>query len=141
MPAKPNTQPNAQPTIHKPTNEAAADPIKYAELPEVSELGPRLMKQAAELLAELGVVIERQKADEELEKELKVKLEKMQNEAELPGLRHMQWCFVARQAAGRRTLDKMLLIENGVDPEVIEQSMKTGEPYVTRTFKDLSRGR
>lgn len=115
--------------------------IKYAELPDVSELGLRLRKKAAALLAELACVIERQKADADLEKDLKNKLEKLQTDAELPGLRYEGLCFVSRVSAGRRTLDKTMLIENGVDPKVIESSMKVGELYMTRTFKDLTKKR
>lgn len=113
------------------------DPIKYAELPYVTEL-PKGQRQVA---TDLLVALDRATGDEAAAKSLgdsiKLTLEKLQAEAELPGLRYENLCFVAREMPGRKTLDKGLLIECGVEPRVIELSMKTGKSYIERRFKNL----
>jgi hypothetical protein len=47
------------------------------------------------------------------------------NDAE--GLRYGDLCFMSSTISGRRSLDRTLLLENGVSPSQIEASMKQGE--------------
>lgn len=70
---------------------------------------------------------------------IKLELETLQAESGLTGLRYEKLCFIARTMPGRSTLDKMLLIENGVTPEIIKKSMKPGKEYVERRFKNLDK--
>lgn len=44
-------------------------------------------------------------------------------------IRHEGVAFYCSESEGKRTLDRVLLIENGVDPNIIEASMKTGKPF------------
>lgn len=124
--AKPNTVVSSK---------SDSDGIRFADLPLVSILDKKSMKKAQGMLEELQALVESQKAAKEREDEIKLELEEMQNKAGAAGLRYGGLCYVAKEVAGRRTLDKGLLIENGVGPEVIEASMKQGAGFVTRTFK------
>jgi len=45
------------------------------------------------------------------------------------GVRHGELCCMARFQGGRRSLDREMLIENGVTPAQIEGSMKQGPDY------------
>lgn len=45
------------------------------------------------------------------------------------GCRLGDLCAVGTFTKGRRSLDRVLLIENGVSPEQLEASMKEGAPY------------
>lgn len=114
-----------------------SESISFASLPLVSVLPKPKMKTAARLLEELEAVIAARESAEEREQEIKLQLEEIQHDAGALGLRYGDLCFIAREKPGRRTLDKGLLIENGVAPEVIEQSMKEGAPYVERRFKRI----
>jgi hypothetical protein len=127
----------------KKETEPTADPIRYADLPLISTLSKPLMKQARELLEELelhtyftnddGVLMKR----EDREKQIKAELETLQRGAKTQGLRFGGLCFVSRESSGRETLDKGLLLENGVTAEQIKDSIKRGKSYVTNTFKKI----
>lgn len=62
--------------------------------------------------------------------EIKSELTQIQILNDLPGLRYNQFCFMAVERTGRRTLSKEKLIDNGVEPEVIEASYAEGDPYM-----------
>ena len=47
----------------------------------------------------------------------------------LPGVRHKNLCSIVRYQRGRASLNRELLIENGVTPRQIEASMREGEGY------------
>ena len=120
----------------------ATDSIQYAMLPLVSVLPKRKMIRATELLEELnsheyvlddeGREIKRSARVDQIKEELQ------ELQGDQPGLRFSDRCFVARVKSGRRTLDKGLLMENGVAADVIERSMKQGEDYVERTFRRIA---
>lgn len=62
--------------------------------------------------------------------EIKSALTQIQLVNEFPGLRHGQYCFIAVERAGRATLSKERLIDNGVDPRIIAESTIRGDSYV-----------
>lgn len=70
-----------------------------------------------------------QEADARL-KEIKSELSQIQLINELPGVRYGNLCFIASERAGRATLSKEKLIDNGVSPEQIAASMSAGAPYI-----------
>lgn len=70
-----------------------------------------------------------QEADERL-KEIKSELTQIQLLNDLPGLRYNNYCFIAVERAGRQTLSKEKLIDYGVDPRIIADSMVTGGSYM-----------
>lgn len=47
------------------------------------------------------------------------------------GARLGELCCIVRYSPGRRTLDRELLVENGVTPQQIEQSFKEGSGFYT----------
>lgn len=53
------------------------------------------------------------------------------------GVRSGQLCCIVRFNPGRKTLDKSLLIDNGVSPEQIEASTREGEPYVVCELAEI----
>jgi hypothetical protein len=128
--------------IQRKPPQPEVDSFKYAELPDirVSEAleVPRML-QAQQLLTELDAVVMMEKTYKDRGEEIKRELETLQLVAKLPGFRLESLCFVARLMPGRRTLDRLLLVENGVDPEVIDASMKLGEPYMERRFKNIAK--
>lgn len=128
---------------------ADSQKIVYASLPLTSMLDRRHMKKATALLQEAEEIREQIDTLKERyveivggkigKQEITGELERIQQEAELPGLRWGSLVYTVTQSAGRRTLDKSLLIENGVDPAAIAASYKEGKPFVTRVFKNLER--
>lgn len=108
-----------------------ADKIKFAELPLVNEMASSDRNRAKVLLRRLARI----KQDAEHEKEIKLELNNLQTKYALKGFRHGAFCFTAREMPGRETLDRGLLIENGIDPRIIAESMKTGKSFVERRFK------
>lgn len=68
-------------------------------------------------------------ADERL-KEIKAELAQIQMMNDLPGLRYNEFCFIAVEREGKSTLNKELLIDQGVDPAVIFAAMKKGNSYI-----------
>lgn len=56
------------------------------------------------------------------------------------GVRHGEMCCVVRYQQGRRTLDRELLVENGVTPAQIEGSFKEGAPFYVCEFHTIGEG-
>lgn len=113
-------------------------PIKFAELPTVLQLEDEDdVAQARDLLIRLDTALSLEKECKRTGDEVKAKLRALQRSKDLRGLRDGSLCYFSREVPGKRTLDKMMLIENGVGAEVIEDSMKTGKPYVEYRFKNL----
>ena len=54
------------------------------------------------------------------------------------GVRDGPHCVIVREQAGRQTLDRELLIENGVQPWQIDASMKTGKPFTVTEFESIT---
>lgn len=121
--------------------------VSWAMLPLISVLDPKSMRKAKLLLEEAAQLQEYIDMYEGRLKEIlgcKVKdedvpgeLEMIQQAAGLPGLRFGGLCYKASTQPGRRSLDRGLLVENGVPPETIEASMKEGRPFVKREFKKI----
>lgn len=61
-------------------------------------------------------------------KKIKARLAEIAREEGLDGLRHGNLCCIVRYQDGRRSLDRTLLVENGVTPEQIEMSTRQGDP-------------
>jgi hypothetical protein len=117
---------------------APSDLSVFANLPDIAEelKGPERKKVAA-LLEELGNLQAQTKLNDERSDEIKNILALTQAKHQLNGLRFGNLAFRVLQVPGRKTLDKLLLMENGVDPETIEASMKFGNPSMRREFKRL----
>lgn len=70
-------------------------------------------------------------------KSIKARLAEIIREEGLDGLRHGMLCCIPRYQAGRRSLDRGLLIDNGVTPEQIEMSMRQGEPITVVELPEM----
>ncbi len=68
-------------------------------------------------------------ADERL-KEIKAELAAIQLQHDLPGLRAGKMCCITVEREGRLTLSKEALVDSGVDPQIIADSMKRGASYL-----------
>lgn len=119
-------------------------PLKYADLPLISLFPKPQMKTAESLLEELDELKNTKAAVESREEEIKAELEQLQRNAPLVGgeairgFRFGDLCFAATPSNGRRTLSPELLVQNGVDPDVIKASYKPGKTGgVRRNFKRL----
>lgn len=110
----------------------------WANLPLVSVLKRKQMDQSKELLEELdsvhGILATYKERKEEIEEELA----QIQMEAKLDGLRWGDWAFRRTVQAGRKTLSKEKLIENGVSADVIAKSFEQGKSFSKDEFKNLS---
>lgn len=60
------------------------------------------------------------------------------NNAGVYGVRDGPHCVIVRQQAGKRTLNRELLIENGVSPSQIEASMKEGQGFNVVEFEAIT---
>lgn len=119
----------------QPEKQQEKQPIRVAELPLISVLDSKRMKQAKALLEE----IEQLKAKTEILTdrldEAKEELGKIQTDAKLPGLRFGRLAFYQQEVKGRESLKKELLIEQGVTAAQIKAATVTGKPSVRRTFE------
>ncbi len=113
------------------------DRIEYAKLPTVTDLGTETRQRVITLLETLDQVTAEKAKLVDREDDLKQELVKLQKETGRVGFRYGWLCFVAQPVAGRKTLDKMALIENGVPAATIAASYKEGEPGTRCTFKRL----
>lgn len=113
----------------------------FASLPLISVLGKKEMGRAKELLEEIwaneympdpetGEPIRRSEYVDRMKKELA----ELQQKNGVEGLRFNKWAFRSLERPGRKTLSKKLLVENGVEAEVIEASMQEGKPFVENRF-------
>ena len=110
----------------------------FANLPDITEeLKAPDRRRTAPLLEELAELTDCMKRDSERIEQLKGLLESIQTKYGLSGLRFGNLAFRTLEVAGRRTLDKTLLVQNGVDPETIEASMKESAPSVRREFRRI----
>ena len=119
-------------------NDFKEEKVAFAKLPPVAgiqDTGKRL--RVMELMEQLETILAQKSNLLVMEDEAKDELERMQKEMAKPGFRHGWLAFCSQQVKGRRTLDKMLLLENGCPAAILNQSYKTGEPYVRNIFKRL----
>jgi hypothetical protein len=114
---------------------------KVLSLPLISVLPKKEMNAARELLEELDMMLYfidengEYKSREERAKRIKEELGGIQVAHGLEGMRFGGLTFAEREVSGRKTLDKVKLLENGVGVETIEASYVDGMPYKTRTYK------
>ena len=112
--------------------------IEFASLPPVSEVEDiRTRQRVVALLEQLDKTTAELQELEKRDEALKQELQELQHASGKTGFRYGLLCFLAQQVKGRRTLDRMLLMENGCPASVIEQSFKEGTGSVRRTFKRL----
>lgn len=109
-----------------------------ASLPAVNDLEEPVKKKVICLLEALDHLVFEKNRIASREDEIKDELEQLQRETGRNGFRYGWLCYRAQQISGRRTLDKFMLMENGVPAKTIEQSYKTGKPYMQQTFRRLS---
>lgn len=116
------------------------DQSVFTNLPDVTtaKLKTADRKTSTALLEELDGLSELSKTTDERITEIKDLLAGIQDRNHLAGLRFGNFAFRTLEVAGRKTLDKALLVQNGVDPETIEASMKEGKPSMRREFKRLN---
>ena len=115
--------------------------FEFKKLPNVEHLkAPAIKATVIALLTRLDKVkTDKDRLDIE-EDDLKTELEVLQEKVGWTGFRHERFCFIASRIAGRKTLDKMLLLENGCPASVLNASYKEGQPTVRRTFRRLEEG-
>lgn len=106
-----------------------------SSLPLVSVIDDQpTMDLAVELLQEAEQLTAEKERVEARLNELKQQLSGIARDWELPGMRFGK---IGLSYSGEKTsmrLNKALLIENGVDPEVIKASYKESKPYVDARF-------
>jgi hypothetical protein len=120
----------------EPEEKESAQELK--KLPNVAGLEDiTIRKRVMQLLEDLDQTVREKLALSIREDDLKEELEQLQKQSGKVGFRHGWLCFRAQQVAGRKTLDKMLLLENGCPASVLNSSYKTGKPTTRLTFKHL----
>lgn len=110
---------------------------EMSKLPNVMELEDGYRQKVEKLLERLDEVNESRKKLEDEEDDILSELTQIQGKTNQKGFRYGWLCFTATKTAGRKTLDKMLLIENGCPAAVINQSYKEGAPGLRRIFHRL----
>lgn len=115
--------------------------IHYADLPDASLLLDRSARaKCISLFKEMeSLVISVETLTDRMD-EIKAELVTYQDTLDAPGIRYGGWAYIHRTAKGRRSLNRDLLMENGVSKAVLDASMKTGEPYSQHTFKRVKEG-
>lgn len=68
---------------------------------------------------------------------IKARLTEIIREEGWDGMRSGRFCCMSRYQAGRKTLDRALLVENGVTPEQIEASFKVGDPITVVELPEI----
>ncbi len=112
-----------------------ADTI-YNELPTTEAILDKKKQAECRLLfEEMAALLIQMQAIEDRMEEIKMDLEQFQYMVDAPGLRHENYVFTAHEVAGRKTLDKILLQQNGVSKEVIEASSRQAESHMRRMFR------
>ena len=111
---------------------------KFVSLPTVESIRNKKERNKVIDLLEEGNLI-KASIDRESQRldEIKDELLLIQEELELPGFRNGRNCFAATWRDGKRSLNKELLIENGVTPEQIQAGYKQGEGYWSKDLKFL----
>lgn len=110
---------------------------EYIKLPPVTELDTETRQRVIALLESLDQLTTEKGKILDREDDLKNELASIQKIKVKNGFRHGLLCFTAQSVAGRRTLDKELLLENGCPAVTIAQSYKTGAPSIRRVFAKI----
>jgi len=107
--------------------------IKYDELPDPREiLSPDKALYVIGLFEEAEILAALIQQNQTRLEELKVALGELQREVRQKGIRYRDWVFYERQAEGKKTLNRALLLENGVKAAMIAKSVKVGKAFVER---------
>jgi hypothetical protein len=106
-----------------------------SHLPLISVIDDQpTMDLTKELLEEAHELTERQDETAERLVEIKQQLSGIARDWSLPGMRFGKFGLQYSGERTRSSLNKGMLIENGVDPEVIKASYKESKPYVDARF-------
>lgn len=112
-------------------------PGVFASLPLISTLNKKLFKESQALLEECETINLISSINSERKEEILLRLDAIQTESGLPGLRFGELAFRRSEEPGRATLKRDKLLENGVSPSQIEASYEIGKPVVKRVFKKV----
>lgn len=115
----------------------SASRLDFASLPDIEGLVAETRARVARLLHLLDEATDSVARWEKLVDEYKTELADIQATTGRTGFRHEQLCFVSQLVKGRKTLDKMALIEHGCPALVIAKSYVEGKPSIRKTFKRL----
>jgi hypothetical protein len=123
-------------TKPEPVEEDEESTSLVSKLPEPSTICDRPTERACiELLTEAQTIRTRLDIDTSRLAELKQLMLDITTAWSLPGVRYKQIAFCNYGTRpGRKSLNKMKLIENGCDPEIIKLSFVEGEPYIDARF-------
>ncbi len=121
------------------TEPSPSTPIKRADLPLISTLSQPDMDECAAIFQELDRhtyinINDNRVRREDRIKQLKAQLADYAIKAKQPGYRHGDLFLTTQHMEGRETLDKGLLMEDGVTAEQIKNGMKRGASYITNVF-------
>jgi hypothetical protein len=128
MPIPPHELPPSKPTTRR------AD-----DMPIVSEFGRADMDKVIGLLQASVEYQEQERAIKESKDLIKQQLSEILARREVPGCRWGSLVCYYNGAVTRKTLDKGLLLLNGVTAEQIEASYKESKPFVELRVKDLAK--
>lgn len=109
----------------------------FAKLPQIHDLDAPRRDRIITLLERLDEVNDQLHKFEDEKDDIFNELVKLQEETARTGFRYGWLCFTAQKVAGRKTLDKLLLMENGCPAAVIKESYKEGNPSIRRMFYRL----
>lgn len=115
----------------------ADDRLEFATLPLVTELDTEVQQRVIALLEILDSLTKEKAQVLTKESDAEEELERLQKAHSKPGFRHGRLVFASQPVAGRRSLDRGLLLENGCSASIIADSYKTGTPSTRCTFKKL----
>lgn len=113
------------------------DHFEFAKLPMVTDLESDLRKQVVTLLESLDRIALAKGTILDQEDDIKNQLQQLQRKANRSGFRYGLLCFVSQSVAGRKSLDKGLLLEAGISATTLKECYKAGTPSTRNTFKRL----
>lgn len=112
--------------------------FEWGALPAVAALENIQTRQRVIALLELlDQLVTKREELETAEETCKAELEQLQVANSLPGFKYGLLAFASQATKGRKSLDKLLLMENGVSAAIIQSSYVAGKPSVRRTFRKL----
>lgn len=111
------------------------------ELPLVSVLPRSKMDLAIKLIQEDVAIQEAMAGAAARRAAIKESLAAICKDEEQPGLRYGQLAVYYNGEKTKWSLNRAMLLENGVTPEQLEESMKESKPFIDLTIRDLSKPR
>ena len=111
------------------------------ELPLISVLPRKEMDLALSLMVEDVAIQEVEAMNKARRAEIKTELAALAVAHDMPGMRHGQLAVYYGGEKTKWSLNRGLLLENGVTPQQLEDSMKESKPYVDLRIVDLSKPR